>query len=160
MSILVAIEKCTRKNRNNMSSKRKELFDYPAKILVAYGEAIAGNIKIHKWLLENGYPELAALAAALQADKDAFAWLMTHGYNHFAAYCNAIDGDENAKLWLKKHNFSFLIIMVEAVELNPAARAWFQHNNLPIFSVINHKVYKLKEDQHRDYNNVYKIHFK
>ena len=103
--------------------------------------------------------ELAALASALQADKEAFDWLMTHGFNHFAAYCNAVDGDEEAKEWLKKHKFHFLVLMVDAIELNPLAQKWFKDNNLPIFTVINHKVYKLKEEQHREYNNVYKIHF-
>ena len=140
-------------------NKRKELFEYPAKILVAFGEAVSGNMKIHKWLLTNNYVELAALAAALQADKEAFTWLMTHGFNHFAAYCNAVDGDNQAKEWLIKHKFDFLVVMVDAIELNPVALAWFKKHNLPIFTVINHKIYKLKEAQHREYNNVYKIHF-
>jgi hypothetical protein len=31
---------------------------YPAKILVAWAEAIGGNVAIREWLLRNGYQEL------------------------------------------------------------------------------------------------------
>ena len=31
---------------------------YPEKIVVAWGEAISGNIEIRDWLMKNNYPEL------------------------------------------------------------------------------------------------------
>jgi hypothetical protein len=139
--------------------KRKELYEYPPKILIATGEAIARNVKIHQWLLKNGYPELAAFAATLQADKEAFTWLMTHGFNHLAAFCNAVDGDEKAKQWLIDHHFDFLLVLLGAVEENPKAIAWLKQNNLKIFIVIVQKIIKLKEEQHRDYNDYHKVHF-
>ena len=58
---------------------------YPAKILVAFGEAIDGNEKIFKWLLENGYQELAALSKAIRGSEEAFEWLMKNKYAHLAA---------------------------------------------------------------------------
>ena len=41
---------------------------YPAKVLLAWGEAISGNREIRDWLMQNGYPELALTCHALHLD--------------------------------------------------------------------------------------------
>ena len=51
--------------------------NYPAKILVAFGEAVSGNKEIHDWLATNNYPELAALSAAIRGSDEAVQWLLS-----------------------------------------------------------------------------------
>ena len=51
------------------------MLNYPIKILVAFGETISGNKKIHNWLLTKGYPELAALSNAIRGSEEALKWL-------------------------------------------------------------------------------------
>ncbi len=136
-----------------------ELSRYDPKILIAFAEAIDRNFKIHKWLLENGYPELAALASSLQADVDAFNWLMKNGYPHYAAFSNAIDEDTAAYHWLAQHGFRLLALMVDAAYLKTEALEILKKENLEIFIRISLKIRKLKEEQHRDYAFYYKIHF-
>ena len=46
-------------------------FEYPPKILVAWGEAISGNGEIRDWLIKNGYPELGLFTFALRNKDDA-----------------------------------------------------------------------------------------
>ncbi len=140
-------------------SKRKELFEYPAKILISMTEAMDGNHKIHKWLFDNGYAELGFFVSALQQDIRGFEWLMKNGYPEYAALCNAIDGDEKAKEWLIANKFTFLLILLEGVEKKPEASEWLRNNNLPIFSMFLYKLLKLKDYQVKTAAYPYKIHF-
>ena len=48
---------------------------YSEKILLAWGEAIGGNLEIRDWLMKNGYPELGLFCFALYFDKNH-----QHGY--------------------------------------------------------------------------------
>ncbi|HRW97367.1 MAG TPA: hypothetical protein P5104_07540, partial [Bacteroidales bacterium] len=64
----------------------KQLYDYPVKILLAFEMAVNGKHDFFKWLLQNGYPELAALSNAIRADTSAINWLLNNGYRHFAAF--------------------------------------------------------------------------
>jgi hypothetical protein len=136
-----------------------ELSTYDAKILIAFGEAIGMNFKIHQWLLENGYPELAALASSLQADVAAFQWLLKNGYPQFAAFSNAIDEDTGAYEWLAKNNFRMLAIIVDAAYLKPEALQFLKEKKLEIYLRLALKIRKLKEEQHREYDFYYKMHF-
>ena len=146
--------------QNKVAEKRrKELYDYPVKILLAVIEAIGGNVKIHRWLTKGGYPELSALVSTLQADEEAFNWLMQNGYNHYAAFCNAIDDDPKAIEWLVKHKFQFLILMVDAVEEKENAIAWLTNNKFHIFIIMAKKILKMKQDQLIGYADYHKIHF-
>jgi hypothetical protein len=137
----------------------KDLTSYEPKILLALGEAIDRNFQIHKWLLLNGYPELAALASSLQADIDAFKWLMSSGYNHYAAFSNAIDEDNQAYQWLVQHKFRLLVLLVDAAYLRPEALKILKDEHKELFIRLAWKIRKLKEDQHRDYDFYYKMHF-
>jgi len=137
-----------------------DLLKYPPKILIAFGEAISRNVKIHEWLFKNGYPELGALASSLQADEKGFDWLMKNGYPQFAAFCNAIDEDKIAYDWLINNKFNLLIILHDAAYERLEAIKWLKDKNLEIFIVIAAKIRELKANQHRDYEDYHKIHFK
>jgi len=64
----------------------RNLDKYPVKILLAFDKAIQGENQFFEWLLENGFPELAALANAIRANTNAIDWLMANGYVHYAAF--------------------------------------------------------------------------
>ncbi|MGD9494063.1 MAG: hypothetical protein AB7V36_11985, partial [Bacteroidales bacterium] len=57
----------------------KMLWEYEVKILLALEQAIGGNSEFLQFLLENGFPELAAFASAVRADKKALKWLFDNG---------------------------------------------------------------------------------
>lgn len=138
---------------------KKDLWQYEPKILIAFGEAVDRNHKIHVWLLKNGYPELAALASSLQADVDAFKWLMNNGYNHYAAFSNAIDEDVKAYQWLVTHKFSILALLVDAAYLRPDALKYLRANKMEVFIRLAVKIRTLKMAQQKDYDFYYKMHF-
>ena len=54
--------------------------EYPAKVLLAWGEAISGHVGLRDWLMKNGYPELGIFTFALRNKKEARQWLMAVSY--------------------------------------------------------------------------------
>ena len=91
-----------------------ERFYYPAKIWLAFGEAVNGNIEIAEWLLKNGFPEVAAFAHAIRGSEEATAWLFKNKYYHLAALDAAIDENIQAYTWLQKNNHAFLVVFADA----------------------------------------------
>ncbi|MBK8227370.1 MAG: hypothetical protein IPK70_09385 [Flavobacteriales bacterium] len=82
--------------------------DYPAKILLAWGEAISGNAALRDWLIQNGYPELGIFTFALRNKADARKWLMDNGHPHLMAVINGIEGNAAALDWLERNNMGML----------------------------------------------------
>ena len=77
--------------------------DYPAKVLLAWSEAIMGNKALRDWLMRNGYPELGIFTFALRNHDQSRDWLMKNGHPHLMAIITGIEGDKNALAWLE-HN--------------------------------------------------------
>ena len=68
------------------------MLNYPPKILIAFGQTFSDNgEEFQTWLLENGYPELAALSSGIRGSTEAINWLLKNKYHHFAAFDDAID---------------------------------------------------------------------
>ena len=74
---------------------------YSEKILLAWGEAIAGNSQVRDWLLKNGYPELGLFCFALHFDEKSSDWLFKNA-PHLLATIKAVEGRKDARLWLLK----------------------------------------------------------
>ena len=129
---------------------------YPAKIWLAFGEAVTGNEAISDWLLRNGYPEVAALAHSIQGSEEALAWLLKNKFFHLAALDGAIDEDPKAYKWLKESNHLFLIVFADACHANPAAIDWFHKHHLEAILMIARKIKDLRDSQTFDYH---KKHF-
>ena len=51
--------------------KRKMLWEYDVKVLLALDLSISGKSKFFNFLLENGYPELAAFSGSMRGDSKA-----------------------------------------------------------------------------------------
>jgi len=134
----------------------RQMVDYPVKVLIAFGETFAGNEELLNWLLNNGYPELAALSSAIRGSEEAFKWLMANGFPELAALDSAIDEDKKAYDWLNYHKHFFLAVLSDACHNQPEAIAWLTRHDLKIFLLIAAKIRHFRDNQTFDYH---KIHF-
>lgn len=132
-------------------------FGYPAKIILAWGEAISGNKEIREWLLANGYPELGLFVHALHNQQDARTWLMDNGYPHLMALINGAEGNPNAMLWLRKHNMDVLEKMAVAADNRDDALLWLMNNGYQDMAMVAQKIRKVKNGIEESNNDVHKI---
>ena len=132
-------------------------FEYPAKIIIAWGEAISGNAKMRDWLTTNGYPELGLFSFALRNKDDARKWLMENGHPHLMALINGAEGNPNALMWLKKFDFDVLEKMARAGDNDDAALRWLYENDLNDMAVIAQKIRFVKNEIESDNNDAHKI---
>ena len=131
------------------------MLEYPVKILVAFGETITGNDEIHDWLVNNGYPELAALSNAIRGSDDAVKWLIKHK-PEFAVLDSAIDNDPKALVWLNSHKLYFLEVFADACRGKEEALKWFGKKDLQVFLRLAQKIKEYRDGQSYDYH---KMHF-
>lgn len=101
---------------------------YPAKILVAWAEAIGGNTAIRDWLMANGYRELGLFVFALWLQDDARDWLMKNGHPHLMATVRGAEGDPKALQWLQHHGYTPLAKVAQAADEDDAAVQWLKTN--------------------------------
>lgn len=139
-----------------MEKKFKARFDYPVKILVAWGEAISGNGEIRDWLLKNGYPELGLFTFALRNQQEAMAWLIKNNFPHFAALINAMEGNKQALQWLESNGFSKLKLMALAGDGNEEATKLLMKND-KLLAMLALKMGAVKDAIERDNNDVHKF---
>lgn len=133
------------------------MLDYPVKILMAFGETFEPEgDEFYNWLLENGYPELAALSSGIKGSKEAIAWLMKNKFPQFAAFDGAIDKDVKAIGWLVKHKFDFLVVFADAINKKPEALKWLKSKDLGVFLRLAGKISAYGDKQSFDYH---KLHF-
>ena len=79
------------------------LLKYDVKVLLALQQAFTGKDDFFNWLVNAGYPELAAFCNFIQEDEDAEAWLVKHGYHWLGLLSHAIDGEDAARAWGAVH---------------------------------------------------------
>ncbi|MDR1345246.1 MAG: hypothetical protein LBK03_00885 [Bacteroidales bacterium] len=133
------------------------LTDYDVKVLLAFNEAIKGSKRFSDFLLQNGFPELTALAAAINSDTDALDWLLKNGYPEFGVLSNAIDNEEHAIAWLKKYHCDFLFQFAAACRKEDEAIKWFADHDLRIFILIILTIHRVLLYQSWDASDVHKI---
>lgn len=115
--------------------------NYDVKILTAFAMTfdVEGESFL-KWLLGNGYPELAALSEAIKGSKKAYQWLVNNKYYHLAAFDSLIDDSYNARIWLMKYNHVNIIYLVDAIKEDEKAIRLLRNNNLEIYLFIAQKI--------------------
>lgn len=134
-----------------------EMLHYPPKILLAFGETFTETDgAFQKWLLENNYPELAALSSAIRGSYEAQEWLVKNKFPQLAVLDEAIDNKTDAFEWLKKYHYDFLIVFADAIHKKETALKWLGNNNLKIFILLAAKIRAFRDNQTFDYH---KIHF-
>lgn len=132
---------------------------YDIKVLLALVQSIAGRKDFFRWLMEGGYPELAAFSNAIRGDTDAMQWLFKYDYAWLAILSNAIDGEEEARQWISKAlhrcNLMFALACREEVD----AIKWLRDNNLHIFLLMAKEVATVLETQALENKGPYVLHF-
>ncbi|MBS1582489.1 MAG: hypothetical protein JST66_09850 [Bacteroidetes bacterium] len=130
--------------------------EYPAKVLLAWGEAITGNTALRDWLIKNGYPELGLFTFALRLKPDARKWLMDNGHPHLMALIAGIEGDRKALDWLERNNMP---VLKEMALIGDGDREAFDrlmaqgHREL---AVVASKMYQVKRAIDEDHNDPHK----
>lgn len=123
----------------------KTKLQYPAKILLAWAEAIKGNNEIRDWLIKNGYPELGLFVFALHNQDEARIWLMKNKFPHLMALINGAEGNEDAVQWLEKAGFTVLAKVALAGDNDLEAFEWIKHRD-PLFAKIALEIRNVKNE--------------
>jgi len=130
---------------------------YPAKVLLAFGEAISGNKPIREWLMKNGYPELGLFVFALNNKTDAREWLMNNGFQHLMATINGVEGNPGALAWLKKFKFDILFHVARSGDGYDDSYEWLKSHNQPEFALISLKIRFVKDEIEQKNNDIHSI---
>lgn len=137
----------------------KGLERYDVKILLVLMKSIAGRKDFFHWLLDNGYPELAAFSNAVRADVEALTWLSKNGFAWLAILSNAIDGGKEARLWVQQNltevNFRFALACKEEVE----SIKWLNQRDLGMFLLLAKEVNQVLITQELENAGPYVMHF-
>jgi hypothetical protein len=131
--------------------------EYNGKILLAWGEAIDGNVGIRDWLMRHGYPELGVFVFALRLKPDARQWLMENGYAHLMAMIHGAEGNASAVNWLERSGFPILSKMALAVDGHREALEWLMSNGHADFAVLAVKMRRVKDEIEQDNNDIHRI---
>ena len=131
--------------------------EYPAKVLLAWGEAIAGHAGLRDWLIKNGYPELGIFTFALRNKTDARDWLMKNGHQHLMAVITGIEGDTGALAWLDHFNMHVLKQVAMVGDGNEQAVRWLIDHGHKELALAGLKMHKVKSDMDEDYSDPHKF---
>ena len=130
---------------------------YPAKVLLAWGEAISGNRPLKDWLASNGYPELAMACHAIRNHRPSRTWLMENGHPHLMAMVRGSEGDRQAIQWLHQYGFEFLARVGEGADNNDEAIRALIASEQREWAGIALKIRSIKNQIESDHNSAYKI---
>ena len=130
---------------------------YPAKVLLACGEAISGNKEIRDWLTENGYPELGVFVFGLRNKDDANKWLFDNNFRHFAATIAGSKGNKEAVEWLFKTQMDVLARVAATGDGDEESFNWLLKNNHREMAMIGKKIEAVNLEIDFDNNDVHKI---
>lgn len=140
-----------------MSITLHSLTDYDTKVLIAFNQSLLGEKQFSEFLLNNGFPELEALAQAIHSNIKALEWLGANGYPEFAVLSNAIDDEPEAIAWLQKYNCHFLSLFAAACRKEVAAMKWFADNDLKLFILIISNIQNILMYQSWDSSDFHKL---
>lgn len=132
---------------------------YDIKILLALNQSIAGRKDFFRWLLDNGYPELAAFSNAIRGDVDAMKWLFANHNEWLAILSNAIDGDDKARVWIGKACHPCNLMFALACREDIRAIRWLRDRQLNIFLLMAKEVATVLETQALENQGPYVLHF-
>lgn len=127
--------------------------EYPAKVLLAWCEAISGHAELRDWLMTNGYPELGMFTFALRLQPKARKWLLDNGHPHLMALISGIEGDQKALDWLDRNELPVLKDMALAGDGEKAAFDRLIGNGHRELAMAAMRMYKVKtgiDDDHGD----------
>ena len=122
---------------SNKKSKKiilKQL-EYPSKILIAWREAIGGNIEFRDFLIRSPYKELGIFCFAILNDKKSRKWLLDNNYGHLLATIEGIEGKESALVFLKKNGFDLLFHFARSADSWKDSQIWLQKKDKLLYAI-------------------------
>ncbi len=132
------------------------LTDYDVKVLMGFNMCLQKKANFMELYME-AFPELAALAACINSDTEAFDWLLANGYPEFAALSDSIDDEDEATEWLQRYHLDFLSLFAAACRKEEAAVQWFKERDLKMFLLLIDTIQRILLQQALDASNVHKI---
>jgi len=139
-----------------MSKQTIKKLNYPAKILLAWKEAIGGNIELRKYLLKSEYKELGVFCFALLNDEKSRNWLFKNDFAHLLALIHGVEGKEDAWLWLKKNRFETLFHMARGGDSYKESLLWLKRKDKLLYA-ITLQMEKTKDEIDERNNDPHKI---
>ena len=122
---------------SNKKSKKiilKQL-EYPSKILIAWREAIGGNVEFRDFLIRSPYKELGIFCFAILNDKKSRKWLLDNNYGHLLATIEGIEGKESALVFLKKNGFDLLFHFARSADSWKDSQIWLQKRDKLLYAI-------------------------
>ena len=132
---------------SNKKSKKiilKQL-EYPSKILIAWREAIGGNVEFRDFLIRSPYKELGIFCFAILNDKKSRKWLLDNNYGHLLATIEGIEGKESALVFLKKNGFDLLFHFARSADSWEDSQIWLQKKDKLLYA-ISLKIEYIKDE--------------
>ena len=122
---------------SNKKSKKiilKQL-EYPSKVLIAWREAIGGNIEFRDFLIRSPYKELGIFCFAILNDKKSRKWLLDNNYGHLLATIEGIEGKDSALVFLKKNGFDLLFHFARSADSWKDSQIWLQKKDKLLYAI-------------------------
>jgi hypothetical protein len=122
---------------SNKKSKKiilKQL-EYPSKILIAWREAIGGNVEFRDFLIRSPYKELGIFCFAILNDKKSRKWLLDNNYGHLLATIEGIEGKDSALVFLKKNGFDLLFHFARSADSWKDSQIWLQKKDKLLYAI-------------------------
>ena len=122
---------------SNKKSKKiilKQL-EYPSKILIAWREAIGGNVEFRDFLIRSPYKELGIFCFAILNDKKSRKWLLDNNFGHLLATIEGIEGKESALVFLKKNGFDLLFHFARSADSWEDSQTWLQKKDKLLYAI-------------------------
>ena len=109
--------------------------EYPSKVLVAWREAIGGNIEFRDFLIRSPYKELGMFCFAILNDKKSRKWLLDNNYGHLLATIEGIEGKDSALVFLKKNGFDLLFHFARSADSWKDSQIWLQKKDKLLYAI-------------------------
>ena len=122
---------------SNKKSKKiilKQL-EYPSKVLIAWREAIGGNVEFRDFLIRSPYKELGIFCFAILNDKKSRKWLLDNNYGHLLATIEGIEGKDSALVFLKKNGFDLLFHFARSADSWKDSQIWLQKRDKLLYAI-------------------------
>ena len=109
--------------------------EYPSKVLVAWREAIGGNVEFRDFLIRSPYKELGMFCFAILNDKKSRKWLLDNNYGHLLATIEGIEGKDSALVFLKKNGFDLLFHFARSADSWKDSQIWLQKKDKLLYAI-------------------------
>lgn len=109
--------------------------EYPSKVLVAWREAIGGNVEFRDFLIRSPYKELGIFCFAILNDEKSRKWLLDNNYAHLLATIEGIEGKDSALVFLKKNGFDLLFHFARSADSWKDSQIWLQKKDKLLYAI-------------------------